>query len=65
MTNCLAEGVVKQHRTICTLLNHLIGAGFTIARVDEWEPTEADLTARPELTEERERPMMLLVSASR
>lgn len=65
VTNWLADGVVKQHRTIGTLLNHLIGAGFAIAHVDEWGPTEADLAARPELAEERERPMMLLVSAIR
>jgi SAM-dependent methyltransferase len=65
VTNWLADGVVKQHRTIGTLLNHLIGAGLTIAHVDEWGPTEADLAARPELAEERERPMMLLVSAIR
>ncbi|HZZ01819.1 class I SAM-dependent methyltransferase [Paraburkholderia sp.] len=65
VTNWLADGVIKQHRTIGTLLNHLIGAGFTIAHVDEWGPTDADLAARPELAEERERPMMLLVSAIR
>ncbi|MFM0152312.1 class I SAM-dependent methyltransferase [Paraburkholderia sediminicola] len=65
VTNWLADGVIKQHRTIGTLLNHLIGAGFTITHVDEWGPTDADLAARPELAEERERPMMLLVSATR
>ena len=65
VSNWLAEGVVKQHRTIGTLLDHLIGAGFTIAHVDEWGPTEADLAARPELAEERERPMIMLVSATR
>jgi len=65
ITNWLADGVIKQHRTIGTLLNHLIGAGFTIAHVEEWGPTDADLATRPELAEERERPMMLLVSATR
>lgn len=65
ITNWLADGVIKQHRTIGTLLNHLIGAGFTIAHVEEWGPTGADLATRPELAEERERPMMLLVSATR
>ena len=65
ITNWLADGVVKQHRTMCTLLNHLIGAGFTIAHVQEWGPTDGEVAARPELAEERERPMMLLVSANR
>ncbi|MDB5836519.1 MAG: hypothetical protein JWR14_6349 [Caballeronia sp.] len=65
ITNWLADGVVKQHRTMGTLLNHLIGAGFTIAHVHEWGPTNEEVAARPELAEERERPMMLLVSANR
>jgi len=65
ITNWLADDVVKQHRTMGTLLNHLIGAGFTIAHVQEWGPTDEEVAARPELAEERERPMMLLVSASR
>ncbi|WP_153100297.1 class I SAM-dependent methyltransferase [Paraburkholderia hayleyella] len=65
VTNWLADGVIKHHRTIGTLLNHLIDAGFTLTRIHEWGPTEAQLTARPELAEECERPMMLLVSARR
>ena len=65
VTNWLANGVVKQHRTMGTLLNHLIRVGFTIVHVEEWGPTEEQIAARPELAEERERPMMLLVSARR
>ena len=65
VTNWLANGVVKRHRTICTLLNDLIRAGFTIAHVEEWGPTDEQIAARPELAEERERPMMLLVSVHR
>lgn len=64
ITNWLADGVVKQHRTMGTLLNHLIAADFTIAHVREWGPTDEEVAARPELAEERERPMMLLVSAA-
>jgi SAM-dependent methyltransferase len=40
VTNWLADGVVKQHRTIATLLNLLIDTGFTIAHLDEWGPTD-------------------------
>lgn len=65
VTNWLAEGVIKQHRTLGTLLNLLIQAGFTLSHVQEWGPSEADLIARPALAEELERPMMLLVSAHR
>lgn len=65
VTNWLADGVIKQHRTVGTLLTLLIQAGFTLSHVDEWGPSEADLKARPALAEELERPMMLLVAAHR
>ncbi|AKQ63230.1 Methyltransferase [Myxococcus hansupus] len=60
-----APGVLKYHRALGTLLNTLIHTGFNLRHVDEWGPTEAQLAAQPELAEERERPMMLLVSARR
>ncbi|TPN28120.1 class I SAM-dependent methyltransferase [Mesorhizobium sp. B2-3-3] len=64
-TDWLAKGVVKHHRTIGTTLNTLIRAGFTIAHVEEFRPTDAQIAAKPELMEELERPMFLLVSARR
>lgn len=65
MTDWLAEGVVKQHRTIGTTLNTLIGAGFAIRHVQEWAPTAEQVGRNPELAEEMERPMILIVSAQR
>ncbi|PSJ62247.1 class I SAM-dependent methyltransferase [Pseudaminobacter soli (ex Li et al. 2025)] len=65
VTNWLAEGVVKQHRTLGTTLNLLIRTSFTITHVEEWGPTDAQVAANAELAEERERPMFLLVSALR
>jgi SAM-dependent methyltransferase len=64
-TDWLAEGVVKQHRTVGTVLNLLIGLGFAILHVEEWAPADGQIAARPELAEERERPMFLLVGARR
>lgn len=64
-TDWLAKGVVKQHRTIGTTLNSLIGAGFTIRHVQEWSPTADQVAANPNLAEELERPMMLLLSVQR
>jgi SAM-dependent methyltransferase len=64
-TEWLAPGVVKQHRTLGTILNLLIGLGFAPAHVEEWGPTEAQVAARPEWAEERERPPFLLVAALR
>ncbi|MBP1859109.1 class I SAM-dependent methyltransferase [Rhizobium herbae] len=62
-TDWLAKGVVKQHRTIGTLLNILIGLGFTLLHVEEWGPSSEQVAAHPEWAVERERPMFLLVSA--
>jgi SAM-dependent methyltransferase len=64
-TDWLAKGVVKHHRTIGTTLNLLIQSGFMIRRVEEFCPTADQIAAKPELVDERERPMFLLVAARR
>ena len=64
-TDWLAKGVLKQHRTIGSTLNLLVRLGFVIAHVEEWAPTDDQIADRPELAEERERPMLLLVGARR
>lgn len=64
-TDWLAKGVVKYHRTIGTTLNALIAAGFELTHVEEFCPSAEQIVARPELAEELERPMFLLVSARR
>jgi hypothetical protein len=62
-TSWLAEGVVKQRRTMGTTLNTLIDLGFTIAHVEEWGPTDEQMAALPALAVERERPPCLLIAA--
>jgi SAM-dependent methyltransferase len=64
-TDWLTKGVIKQHRTIATYLGLLLGQGFTIAHVEEWGPTDAQIAERPSLAVERQRPAFLLVSAGR
>ena len=64
-TDWLAKGVIKQHRTIGHYLNALVRHGFAIARVEEWAPDDAQIAARPELAEERQRPPFLLVASTR
>jgi SAM-dependent methyltransferase len=64
-TDWLAKGVIKQHRTMGTTLNALIDTGFTIRHVQEWKPTPEQIAANPDLAEELERPMILLVAAQR
>jgi SAM-dependent methyltransferase len=62
-TTWLGAEVVKYHRTIGTTLNLLIGAGFSIGRVEEWGPSDAQIAAHPDWAEARDRPMFLLVAA--
>lgn len=64
-TDWFAKGVLKYHRTLGTTLNAMIDEGFEIRRVEEFAPTRGQIAEMPELAEELERPMMLLVSASR
>ena len=61
----LAKGVVKQHRTLATLLNLLIEAGFALRHVEEWGPTREQMAAHPEWKIEHRQPSFLLVSARR
>jgi SAM-dependent methyltransferase len=63
VTDWLAKGVRKQHRTLGATLNSLIDAGFAIRRVVEWSPTPEQLVAQPSLADELDRPMMVLVAA--
>lgn len=62
-TDWLAKGVIKQHRTIGTIVRMLLRTGFTLTHLEEWGPTEAQIAARPALAEECERPMFLLLAA--
>ncbi|MFQ3452431.1 class I SAM-dependent methyltransferase [Bradyrhizobium sp. UFLA01-814] len=64
-TDWFAKGVIKYHRTIGTTLTTLIRSGFRILAVEEFAPSPEQITQTPELEEELERPMMLLVSAQR
>lgn len=65
VSNWLAEGVIKYHRTLGTYLNALIAAGFEIRHVEDWGPTAEQIAANPALAEEAERPMLLLVAVQK
>ena len=64
-TDWLAKGVIKQHRTLGTYINMLIGIGFAITQVDEWGPTEDQIAAEPNWANERQRPPFLIIAGSR
>lgn len=63
VSNWLADGVIKYHRTLGTTLNTLIHAGLSLREVNEWGPTQAQIDAWPALAEEAERPMLVLIAA--
>jgi SAM-dependent methyltransferase len=65
VTDWLARGVVKHHRTLATTLNLLLRSGFAIGHVEEFCPTSGQIATQPELAEERERPMFVMIAASR
>ena len=64
-TDWLAKGVIKQHRTLATYINMLIGQSFSLSHVEEWGPTEEQIAAQPNWADERQRPPFLLVAARR
>ena len=65
VTDWLAPGVVKQHRTVATYLRLLLASGFTIVDIAEWGPSPEQIQAHPEWRVEVHRPPFLLVAATR
>jgi SAM-dependent methyltransferase len=64
-TDWLTKGVIKQHRTVATYLNTLLGLGFKLSHIEEWGPTREQIAAKPAWEDERERPPFLLIAARR
>ncbi|WP_145594736.1 class I SAM-dependent methyltransferase [Yersinia aleksiciae] len=65
VTNWLADSVIKQHRTLGTYINILVKQGFIITHLEEWGPTAQQIADNPALDEEKERPMLFLLSAKK
>ena len=64
-TDWLAKGVLKYHRKMATTLNALIDSGFTLRKIHEWSPSAEAVKANPDLRDEVDRPMFLLIGAER
>ena len=62
-TDWFVNGVVKHHRMLGTTLNTLVEAGFVVRQVQEFAPSSEQVNREPELAEERERPMLVLIAA--
>jgi len=65
VTDWLAPGVVKYHRTIATTLTLLQRAGFTLRSIEEFCPTAGQVAAQPDLAQELERPIFVMIAANR
>ncbi|EGC40457.1 hypothetical protein DICPUDRAFT_74044 [Dictyostelium purpureum] len=65
VSNWMAEGVIKQHRTMGTYINQLINCGFSIDHVNEWAPSKDQIEQFDFLKIEIERPMILIIKASK
>lgn len=63
VSNWLAEGVIKQHRTLGGYINPLAQQGFIIQHLNEWSPSAQQIAANPALGEEQERPMIFILAA--
>ncbi|MCC7369287.1 MAG: class I SAM-dependent methyltransferase [Chloroflexi bacterium] len=57
------SGVVKFHRTVASLVNGAVAAGFTVERLEEPGPTPEAVRDRPDLIDERRRPAVLVLKA--
>ncbi|OZG74664.1 SAM-dependent methyltransferase [Hahella sp. CCB-MM4] len=65
ITNWLADGVTKQHRTLGTYVNMLLRQGLMLRHLEEWKPTAEQIEQQPELKVELERPMFFIAAAQR
>jgi SAM-dependent methyltransferase len=65
VTNWLADGVIKQHRTLATYINTLIEAGLTLSSIDEWARSEEEIAANSGCKNSRIRPPFLLMKVSK
>ena len=61
VTDWLAPGVIKQHRTIETYVALLLGAGFRLTDLREWGPSLEQIAERPDFALGRERPFFMLL----
>lgn len=63
ISNWLADGVIKQHRTLGSYVNLLNRQGFVISYLNEWGPSAQQIAENPALDEEKERPMIFILAA--
>ncbi|KAI1386814.1 methyltransferase type 11 [Hypoxylon trugodes] len=65
ITNWLAPGVKKQHRTVGSYINILLNSGFRLTDFVEWRPSKDELIRYPSRESEVVRPTFLLMAATK
>jgi ubiquinone/menaquinone biosynthesis C-methylase UbiE len=63
VTEWITPGVVKYHRTVASYVNSLLAQGFQLVHLEEWGPTQEQITEHPEWADEVHRPPFLLLAA--
>ena len=64
-TRWMADDVIKYHRTVATYVNTLIDSGFRISRLLEPGVSAERVIERPELKDERRRPIFMVIAAQK
>ncbi|KQO75314.1 class I SAM-dependent methyltransferase [Rhizobium sp. Leaf262] len=62
-SNWMADDVVKYHRTVSSIVNGVIDAGFAIEQLAEPKADAALIAQRPDMANENRRPIFLMVAA--
>jgi SAM-dependent methyltransferase len=64
-TQWMADDVIKYHRTVATYVNTLIESGFQISKLLEPGVSTKRIIERPDLKDERRRPIFLVIAAQK
>jgi SAM-dependent methyltransferase len=64
-TRWMTDDVIKYHRTVATYVNTLIDSGFRISKLLEPGVSVERVFERPELKDERRRPIFLVIAAQK
>jgi SAM-dependent methyltransferase len=65
VSNWIADGIVKYHRKLSTLVMTMHRHGLMLRSIEEWTVTDQAIAQNPALIDEKTRPQLLLMAAHR